>query len=116
MEPWDRRSRGAASADLIRLGGQDEVVLREAADRVGGELDPHLPPGQIDVRVVPLGLGDLAQAIDEGERLPEVGEAILLDQALAALDRPAVELAGEPPGLLRAQGRRPRLAGLAVLR
>src|SRR6266498_2752312 len=46
--------------DLLR---QLEVPLRDAVRGVVAELDPHLPPGPLEVGVVPRSLGEAAQQI-----------------------------------------------------
>ncbi len=53
----------------IDLGGQDEVVLGEAADGVRGqgERDPLVADG--DVRVVAFAPRDVGHGVDEGYRL-----------------------------------------------
>lgn len=42
---------------LINLGGQDEVTLGQAVDRMCVYLDLRFAPGEADVRMVALGLG-----------------------------------------------------------
>src|SRR4051794_9080433 len=99
---------------LVRLRRQDEVVLAQAAHGVGPEGHLHPSPGQEDVGVVPLALGDLAQAVDEVEGFAEVLEAVFLLQVMLVGHRPAeLELAEELAQLFPLQGAPfGRLAGL----
>ena len=97
--PWSPAWRagwrsGRPYATSIRLRRQNEIVLAQASHRVGPQGHLHPSPGEEDVGVMPLALGDLAQAVDEVERLAEVLEAELLLQVVLVGHRPAeLELA-----------------------
>ncbi len=85
------RSRSSGRRDLIDLGREDEVVLGQAADGVGEDLDPHVAVAldmQIGMVLFPLGEG--GDVVDQFHGLAEVF------QADVAADPRAV--VGEPPG------------------
>jgi hypothetical protein len=66
--------------------------------------------------VVPLGFGELTDALHKGERLPEVLEAEgPPDQAGVVEQLPARDLAQVPGGLLGGEGRDATAAGRADL-
>src|SRR5262249_1905887 len=44
-------------------------------DLLGGERDGHVTPAEADIGVMAFGLGELADALHEGERLPEIAES-----------------------------------------
>src|SRR5215213_7010176 len=108
-------TRLAFGASRVELGGQDEVVLAQAADGVGDQLDADLAPGEVEVRVVSLGLGDLAGPVDERQSLCEVRERVRLRQPLAAHNGPTLELRHQRRYLLLGQRRNAALAGDAML-
>ena len=60
--------------DLIDFGGHDEVALRQSVDLVGPKGDPHFSPGEQDVRMMPLFLGDGADTIHKVESFLKIGE------------------------------------------
>src|SRR5262245_30028827 len=82
--PWcgSGASRERERPELSRLqldrqpvdaGGEDEVVLGEPAQGVGGQLDGDVAvAGEVQVGVVVLGLGDGADALEELQRRQEV--------------------------------------------
>jgi hypothetical protein len=70
--------RRRRSLQLVYLRGQDEIAFGEAVDLVRPDLGPHVAPAQVDVRVVPLLFGQLADTVREVERRSEVLEAELL--------------------------------------
>ena len=81
-----RGARGlAAERDRVHLGGHDEVVLVQALDLVRVEDDFGVAPAEGDVGVVPLGLGDVADAPDERHRAREVREGEAAGDARRAL-------------------------------
>ena len=47
----------------VHLCREDEIALREAINLVGPDFHPHLPPGQLEVGVVSLLLGEGAYFI-----------------------------------------------------
>ena len=61
---------------LVRLGGEDEVTLRQSVDLVCPDVQLHLAPGEADIGMMALGLRRLSHAVGEVERLPEVLEGI----------------------------------------
>src|SRR5690242_7810346 len=86
------RGRDEMPDDLERrvgLGGEDEVALDETVDLVRPDRELHLAPGEINVGVVPLLLGHLADAVGEVERLAKIFKLIFLFQMMLVDDVPA---------------------------
>ena len=87
-EPYVRArpERGCALGcrHAVELGGHDEVILVQALDLLGLQRDRGIAPAKGDVRMMALGLGELARPLDEAERLAEILEPV------SALDLPAV--------------------------
>src|SRR3569623_1418166 len=67
-------SRGSVGAVALRR--HDVVVFVQAFYLVRVERDGAVAPAEADVGVMPLRLGDLADAIDEGEGLGEILEFV----------------------------------------
>ena len=68
-------SRRAASKRFecpLCLGGQIEVALGQSVDLVRPDLHFTLSPGQIKIRVMPLGVRHGADFVDKRERLSKV--------------------------------------------
>src|SRR5262249_17056288 len=59
----------------LDLARHDEIVLVQSLDLLGGERDGHVTPAEADIGVMAFGLGELADALHEGERLPEIAES-----------------------------------------
>src|SRR5713226_6764307 len=76
------------SLQTIDLRGQHEVAPRETVDLVRPDLDAHLSPGELDVRVVPFPFGDRTDAVGKGEGGGEVGERIVAGEVVAVDDAP----------------------------
>src|SRR5207249_1078625 len=53
-----------------------EIAFGQAVNLVGPELDLALPPGQIQIRMMPLRLRDRSDLVHEGQRLGEILERI----------------------------------------
>src|SRR5690348_16178176 len=101
-------------AERIELRGADEVVLREAADRVGHVRDAALVVAHQHVGVVVLAMGDPRRGVHERHGLEVVPELVRLrDRAVG--ERPALEALQQGPDLLRREGSDAALAGLALL-
>src|SRR5215469_94329 len=62
--------------DAIELRRHDKVVLVQTFDLFRPQRDGGEPPAETDVRVVTLGLGQCRGALDKGEGLAEVLEAV----------------------------------------
>src|SRR5207249_10572145 len=60
----------------VHLGGHVEIAFGEPLDLMGPDLDLALPPGHVQVRMVPFLLRDRAYLVGELERLDEVLERI----------------------------------------
>src|SRR5438876_3344839 len=105
----------APSQRPIGPGGEDEVALGQAIDLVSPDGQPDLPPGQIDVGVVPLLLGEVPDPIGEVERFAEVLEAELLLEVVLFHHTPVVAQSGQQVVEPRSpEGRRPTLARNAL--
>jgi len=63
-----------ALVELIHLGGHDEVVLVQAANFSGLELDPAITPAEGDLGVVELGLRQVGDTGSQSLGLDEFGE------------------------------------------
>jgi len=126
---WFRRSGRAACTHRLspRPGGwlpllvqavdlrrHHEVALREPVDLVRPEVDAHLAPAHVQVRVVALGLGHRGDGVDEVHRLHEVLEAERLDELPVALHLPALELGQQGGELFGGERGHPAPAGHAV--
>src|SRR5262249_639475 len=53
----------------------DEVVLVQSLDLLSAQRDGRVTPAEVDIGVMAFGLGQLADALHEGERLPEIAES-----------------------------------------
>src|SRR5262245_33337367 len=60
-----RCSCALARREIVELGGHDEVVLVQALDLLGLQRDRSISPTEAQLRVVALGLGELARSLDE---------------------------------------------------
>src|SRR5215813_8176506 len=60
------------AVDLTR---HDEIVLVQSLDLLGAERDRRVTPAEADIGVMTFGLGELADPLHEGERLPEIAES-----------------------------------------
>lgn len=85
MDERNQRSRGVYPSrgilrdslkEFIRPGGKNEIAFDQTVDLVGPDLQDHLPPGQVDIRVMTLFLRHLADALDELETVTEILEII----------------------------------------
>ena len=63
-----------SSEQLVNFGSHDEVVLMEAIDLVGLKLHFAVAPADANVRVMPLGLAQIADFLCEGHCIHEVFE------------------------------------------
>src|SRR6185369_11507744 len=63
---------------LVDLRRQNKITLGQPVDLVRVGFHVHATPGQRDVRMMSLGLGDCTHAVDEIERRLEVGEKEVL--------------------------------------
>ena len=69
------RALGLAFGELlVDLGRQDEIALREAVDFVSPGLYLEAAPREKQIGMMPLLFRNLAHAVGEIERCPEVGE------------------------------------------
>src|SRR4029077_21066818 len=80
---------------LVDLCGEDEVVVREPAGGVSGQVDPQRTVGQVEVGVVALLLRQLGDLVDQPDPSHEALEAVGLGQlglSIYVCDLPAGEL------------------------
>src|SRR5207245_2758055 len=63
---------GERGCQLVDLGGQDKVVLRQAIDFMRPGCDLDFSPGQLDIGVMTLLFRQLANQIDEPKSLTEI--------------------------------------------
>src|SRR5512146_1100035 len=76
-------SRGAPEHRVLDLARELEVLVRDAAGRVVLQLDPHLGPGDGEIRMMIGGLGEEADTVHEHERRgPPVGLVLAPDPAV----------------------------------
>ena len=73
----------------IGLRGEKEIGLGEAVDLVRPDLDAAPTPADVQVRMMTLLLGDLADAIRERQRPREVAELVAPQQVAGRSQRPA---------------------------
>src|SRR5262249_2996232 len=78
--------------DLFNLPRQGEILVGDAAGRVGLELDDHPPPGDGQVGVVVGGLAQVADSVDEHQRRrPAVRVVLAADPTV--LQKPVAQAA-----------------------
>jgi hypothetical protein len=105
---WDRLHNFARAFAVVRslrsqilsLGGQVEVFLREAAGIMGDEGEADTVVADVDVRMVAGLFGKFADAIDELERSKKILELKCPDE-LAGFNLPAGQLGEAGLGDLR---------------
>ena len=82
--------------ELVDLGGEDKIVLGEAADAVRGQLNGEpLVAGQVEIRMVIFGLGDGRDALDQIDRLEKPFARDHLAEGCAPDQFPSVEIRQE---------------------
>src|SRR5262249_44826452 len=59
----------------VDLARHDEVVLVQSLDLLSAQGDGRITPAEADIGVMAFGLGQLADALHEGERLSEIAES-----------------------------------------
>src|SRR5262245_37241558 len=59
----------------VDLARHDEIVLVQPLDLLGAQGDGRVTPAEADIGVMAFGLGELADPLHEGERLPEIAES-----------------------------------------
>src|SRR3569832_1749932 len=107
-------SRGIVGAVALRR--HDEVVFVQAFYLVRVERDGAVAPAEADVGVMPLRLGDVADAIDEGEGLGEILEFVCaLDTRRLVREAPLRYLLQQALGLFARQRRDAASARRALL-
>src|SRR5262249_43498904 len=69
----------------VDLARHDEVVLVQSLDLLGAQGDGRVTPAEADIGVMAFGLGKLADALHEGERLPDIAQAKLALDAMGII-------------------------------
>src|SRR5262249_582173 len=77
---------------LLYLSRHNEIALGEAVDLVGPEGNVYFAPGEQNVGMMALFLGQLADAIDKGQCLLEVGKLELPDNMVLVHNLPIRDL------------------------
>jgi hypothetical protein len=110
----DRRSRRPRKP--VNLRGEDEVVLRQAADRVRPDLHGHMTkPFEMQIGMMPFGLSNGADAIEELQGDGEILGAPFPPNSFAiGRQRPIGELRQERIDPRSVEGRHACFAGKAV--
>ncbi len=101
--------------ELVDLGSHDEVALGEAVNLVRPDGNFDFSPGEEDVRMMTLLLGELADAVHKGEGAAKVGELEGFRDVVLFDDAPAVHLllqSGERLAFERRDAASARDAGL----
>jgi hypothetical protein len=78
--------------ELVDLGGQNEIALRQTVDLMRPGCDLNFSPGKEDVWVVPLLLGKLTYAIHKLECFAKVGKSERLRDVVFFDDVPPIDL------------------------
>ena len=112
-----QRPRFHLDRQLIDLRRQDEIVLRQPADRVRPQFDPYVAVAfDVQVRVMAIGLGQFGTAIEKLHAGHEVFHFPILANPLAIVrDPPAWKLLQLLPGFLRRIGFDAALTRFALL-
>lgn len=76
--------------DLVALGGEDKIALRQAVDLMGPKLDLHFAVREEEIGVMPFLFGDFSDLVCEGKGFGKVGKGILFLQMVLVDDAPAV--------------------------
>lgn len=74
-----------ASDEVVRLPGQLAVAVCDAPGRVRPPADGDAAVVDLDIGMVVLGLGQIGQAVDEGDRLGEARQLHLADERIVDL-------------------------------
>ena len=106
---WGSRGGCGEGRDF---GGEDEVAFRQTLDFMGPDLQFNPAPGEENIGMMPLFLGDLADAVGESERLGEVFEMKLFFEVMVIDASPSIaELGEEFLDRRRGEGRGSAFAG-----
>ena len=100
-----RADAGKSNADTVDLRREDEVILRQSIDLVRPDLDNDPSPGQVEVGMVPLRFGKLADAIDEDKRGLPVLEIELFAEVMLFYDVPSIDLGQQRSEITRSERR-----------
>jgi hypothetical protein len=103
------------SLELVNSGGEDEIIFGEAVDLVRVKGDFYLAPGEEDIGVMALLLGDGAYLISEFQSRFEVGERERPSDVMFAHGFPAACMLDQPIEFTSLYGRDAAFAGNALL-
>src|SRR6185369_9211554 len=70
------------SSHAVRLGGEYEITLGQPVDLVGPDGEPDPAPGEKDIRMMPLALGQFSDPVGKVQSAAEILEAIFLFQMM----------------------------------
>src|SRR5262249_33526152 len=100
----------------VDLGRHHKIILVEPLDLLRPERHGREPPAEADIRVMPLGLGELANPLHKSQRLPEIPEAETALEASRLIEQlPFRGLGAKVFGLIASQRRNPAAARRARL-
>jgi hypothetical protein len=89
---FDIRLWRSRSGEPVDFGGENEIGLGEAVDSVGPEGDFDFSPGEKNVGMVALLLGEISDAVDEGQGGFEVGKLESANDVMLVDDAPLGEI------------------------
>lgn len=104
-----------AGLELVDFGGEDEVGFGEAVDFVGPGSNFGFAPREQNIGMMALLLGELADSVDEVERLAEIGEGEDARDVMRVDDAPVRDLLGEFFEFFAGERRDATAAGDALL-
>src|SRR5438105_3870696 len=112
MQTAPSNAAGTNSRQPVDLARHDEIVLVQAFDLLGLQRYRRIAPAEVDVGVVALGFGELADPPDEIECFAEIAETEgALDPVGIIEQRPIPSFVVKPLGLLAAERRNAAPAG-----
>src|ERR1051326_1172904 len=72
----------------VDLRSQDEIALGQPVALVSPDLHPHFSPGEVEVGMMPFGLGDRPHAVHKIQGRTEIGEGPGLFQMMLIYNIP----------------------------
>src|SRR6185369_6820510 len=96
----------SGSFRTVRLRGENKIAFRQSVDLVGPDNESDFPPGEMDIRMMPLGLGQLSDPVGEGKSRAKILEAEFLFQMVLGHHPPPPAQFIQKPGQLRSLERR----------
>jgi len=74
----------------IHLGRENEIAFRQSVNLVGPDNELDLAPGEMDIRMMPLGLGQFSDPVGKSKRRAKILEAVLLFQLMPGHHLPVI--------------------------